>query len=69
MAKLDWSKLQLVTEYSQVDPSNPESVEVRASQLEDTAKLLLEIHRIKARIKSKKTKCPHESDDESEHVI
>ena len=63
MAKLDWSKLQLVTEYSPVDPSNPESVEIRAAQLKDTATLLLEIHRIKS---SKKKKSPESRDEDSE---
>ena len=66
MAKLDWSKLQLVTEYSPIDPSNPESVEIRAAQLKDTATLLLEIQRIKS---SKKKKCPGDQREESEVIL
>ena len=65
MATLDWSKLQLVTEYSPIDPSNPESVEIRAAQLEDTARLLLEIQRIKSRKRNR----PSESDEEVGVVV
>ena len=66
MAKLEWSKLKLVTEYSPVDPSNPESVEIRAGQLKDTATLLLEILRIKS---SKKKNQSESHDTEGEGLI
>ena len=44
MGKVDWDHLEIVEEWTPIDPSNPKAIQERKEQTELLSKLILEIY-------------------------